>query len=194
MPHMPISAPRSLLLSVSVQQARWGRSQAGRALVTRASSVTTTARTLDHAVAKMVQPVALPILRVVLGLLFVWFGALKVMGVSPVAVLVADTLPFADAHLVVPALGVAEVSLGLVLATGLLLRLALPALALHLMGTFSTFAVVPHLMFRHGNPLLLTGDGEFVMKNLILIAATLVLIGHTSRTHAKRDAGAVAPV
>jgi putative oxidoreductase len=194
MPHMPTNATRSVLLTVSAQQARWERSHAGRALVACAGSLATTARTLDHAVAKVVQPVALPVLRVALGLLFIWFGGLKVMGVSPVAVLVADTLPFADAHLVVLALGAAELALGLVLLSGRLLRVALPALALHLVGTFSTFAVVPHLMFRHGNPLLLTGDGEFVMKNLILIAATLVLIGHTSKASAKGHPGAAAPV
>jgi putative oxidoreductase len=133
-------------------------------------------------------------LRVALGILFIWFGGLKVMGVSPVAALVADTLPFADAHVVVLALGTAEVALGLVLVTGRFLRVALPALALHLAGTFSTFVMVPGLMFRHGNPLLLTVDGEFVMKNLILIAATLVLIGHPSQTSAKRHAGRAASV
>jgi putative oxidoreductase len=34
--------------------------------------------------------------------------------------------------------------------------------------------------FRHGNPLLLTVEGEFVVKNLVLIAAALV-VGTTVR-------------
>ncbi len=36
-------------------------------------------------------------------------------------------------------------------------------------------------MFSAGGPLLLTADGEFVAKNGVLIAATLVLITHTRR-------------
>ncbi|HEU4422822.1 MAG TPA: hypothetical protein VFR67_09855, partial [Pilimelia sp.] len=49
-------------------------------------------------------------LRVALGVVFVWFGALKVADVSPVGDLVASTLPFLDADLVVPGLGAFEVA------------------------------------------------------------------------------------
>ena len=45
----------------------------------------------------------------------------------------------------------------------------------------TTLVVAPDLMFSDGNPLLLTADGEFVAKNVVLIAATLVLIGHPSK-------------
>jgi len=31
-------------------------------------------------------------------------------------------------------------------------------------------------MVQHGNPLLLTADGEFVLKNLVLITAALILL------------------
>jgi putative oxidoreductase len=163
-------------------------SRAGRALVTGMGSFAARARVLDNASAQALRPVALPALRMVLGLLFVWFGGLKVVGVSPVAALVAQTLPVASPHLVVLVLGVAEVGLGLVLMTGRFLRVVLPVLALHLMGTFATFVMAPHLMFRGHDPLLLTADGEFVMKNVILIAATLVLIAHSSHTVAKGTA------
>ena len=33
----------------------------------------------------------------------------------------------------------------------------------------------PQVAFQHGNPLLLTTEGEFVMKNVVLISAGLVL-------------------
>jgi uncharacterized membrane protein YphA (DoxX/SURF4 family) len=105
-----------------------------------------------------------------------WFGALKAAGVSPVAAMVAGTLPWADPHMVVPVLGAVEVLLGAALVTGVALRLALPVLAAHLCGTFLTFVMLPGLMFAQGDPLLLTEDGEFVMKNLVLIGATRALI------------------
>jgi putative oxidoreductase len=126
--------------------------------------------------AELLAPFALPLLRILMGIVFVWFGALKVAGTSPVGDLVARTLPWVDRDIVVPALGTVEVLLGLGLVFGLGLRLVLPFAAAHLAGTFLTFVMVPSLMFRHSDPMLLTADGEFVLKNLVLISAALVLI------------------
>jgi putative oxidoreductase len=134
---------------------------------------------LDRVLTEMLRPVTLPALRVLLGMLFAWFGALKVLGRSPVGEMVSGTLPWADPRLTVLVLGAVEVVLGMGLITGFAVRLVLPLLAAHLSGTFLTFVMLPQLMFRGHNPLLLTESGEFVTKNLILIAATLVLIAHT---------------
>jgi hypothetical protein len=71
-----------------------------------------------------------------------------------------------------------EVLLGLALMTGVALHVALPVLAAHLGGTFLTFVMLPALMFRDHNPLLLTADGEFVAKNLVLVSAAIVLLTH----------------
>lgn len=147
--------------------------------------VTARARAVDHIVARSLRPVALPGLRVLLGLLFVWFGALKIIGRSPVAGLIAQTLPFGHDQLVLVILGAAELAIGCLLVSGVLLRLALLALAMHLAGTFATFAMAPGMMFTDDDPLLLTADGEFVAKNGVLIAATLVLIAHSSRAATK---------
>jgi putative oxidoreductase len=136
------------------------------------------ARSLDQRQTDLLRPLVIPALRILLGAVFIWFGALKVANVSPVGGLVAGTLPWAPPHLIVPLLGCVEVVLGLALVTGVMLRLVLPALAAHLAGTFLTFVMLPQLMFRHDDPLLLTADGEFVMKNLVLISGTLVLIVH----------------
>lgn len=163
------------------------RSRSGRALTSGTSLVAGKTRALDNAISQALRPLTLTALRVLLGLLFVWFGGLKIIGRSPVAALVSRTLPFADPHLVLLVLGTAEVTLGLLLLSGLFVRIALPVLAMHLAGTFSTFVVAPGLMFRDGDPLLLTANGEFVVKNLVLITATLVLIAHTSRS-TKRNA------
>jgi uncharacterized membrane protein YphA (DoxX/SURF4 family) len=129
-------------------------------------------------VADAVRPVTLPALRVLLGVVFVWFGALKVAGVSPVAAIVAGTLPWADPRATVAVLGAAEVVFGVALVAGFALRLVLPLMVAHLAGTFLTFVMLPQLMFRADDPLLLTESGEFVAKNLVLIAATVVLLCH----------------
>jgi putative oxidoreductase len=154
---------------------------AGVVRPSRGATLVHRARVLDRLVAETLQPLALPSLRILLGLVFVWFGGLKVAGVSPVRQMVANTLPWAPPHVIVPVLGSVEVLLGVGLITGVALRLVLPVLALHLAGTFLTFVMLPGQMFHASDPLILTESGEFVMKNVILISATLVLIAHTYR-------------
>src|SRR4051794_37849121 len=63
---------------------------------------------LDKVLTGMLRPVTLPAMRVLLGLLFIWFGALKVLGRSPVGDLVSGTLPSADPRLTVLVLGGVE--------------------------------------------------------------------------------------
>lgn len=131
------------------------------------------------------------VMTVSLALVFLWFGALKVAGSSPVTALVSATLPWFDPDALMRVLGAVEV----VLAAGLLLgrarRMLLVVLAAHLAGTFLSFVMAPELMFQDGNPLLLTVAGEFVLKNLVLVTAALHLAGHHPAATADR-AGAQA--
>lgn len=100
--------------------------------------------------------------------------------------LIAQTLPFLDADLTVPALGMVEIVLGLALAAGVLPRITLLVLCGHLTGTFLAFVTASELMWA--SPLELTADGEFVVKNLVLITAALVLIGWYSGRAEERSA------
>lgn len=113
-------------------------------------------------------------LRAGLAVVFVWFGALKVVGLSPVAELVRDVTPF-EAPWLIPLVGVCEIIVGLGLAWGKALRFVLLAFVLQMGTTFLTFLVVPDQMFFDGNLFRLTILGEFVMKNLVLIAAGLAI-------------------
>lgn len=119
-------------------------------------------------------------LRVALGIVFVWFGALKVFDVSPVSTLVGSTVYFVDPDWFVPVLGVVEVIVGGLLIVRRLLRIALLLLVGQMLGTFLVPIVLPEVAFKDGNPLLLTVEGEFVAKNLVLLTAGLV-VGSTVR-------------
>lgn len=119
-----------------------------------------------------------PLLRIALGVVFVWFGGLKMTGSTPVAQLVADTLPFLPKSLVVPSLGIFEVILGIALIIGRRLDLVVMLLVAHLIGTFLVLVVTPQKAFINGDPLLLTMTGEFVVKNIVLIAAGIVVAAH----------------
>ena len=130
---------------------------------------------LERRAVALLRRVAIPMLRVSLGLVFVWFGALKVFNVTPVGELVAGTLPFVDPAWFVPMLGAVEVALGIGLLLGRMITVVCAVLVAHLCGTFLVLVMQPNLAFQDGNPLLLTTIGEFVIKNVVLISAALVL-------------------
>jgi uncharacterized membrane protein YkgB len=119
-------------------------------------------------------------LRLALAVTFIWFGVLKVIGSSPVADLVAQTLPWLPPEIVVPIIGVWEIFVGFGLLTRFALRVTLLFFFVQMAGTFLVLATQPELAFQNGNPLLLTTIGEFVIKNLVLVSAGLV-IGATVR-------------
>jgi putative oxidoreductase len=135
---------------------------------------------VDRVVTKVLSRWSIPALRLALGVVFVWFGALKIGRSSPVSELVARTVYWFDPDWVVPALGIVEVVIGMGLIAGVFLRVVLLLFGAQMAGTFLTFVVLPHVCFRDSNPLLLTVEGEFVVKNLVLLAAGLV-VGSTVR-------------
>ena len=130
-------------------------------------------------------------LRLALGVVFIWFGALKLAGRSPVADLVADTVAFLPDGFIIAAFGVLEVAIGAGLLLGIGLRIVLLLLFLQMAGTFLVFVTQPGEAFQDGNPLLLTNLGEFILKNLVLIAAGLAIGSHlnTARELAMEEQG-----
>lgn len=132
---------------------------------------------VDEQVGAMLRRHALTLMRWALALVFVWFGALKVANLTPVAALVADTLAFLpiSAAVLLPALGAFEIVVGIALVTGRYLRPVLAVMVAHLAGTFLVLVTQAGVAFQDGNPLLLTTEGEFVVKNLVLIAGTLLV-------------------
>ena len=139
---------------------------------------------LEQRAVGVLRRVGLPLLRISLGVVFVWFGALKVANVTPVGDLVAGTLPFVDPAWFVPFLGGVEVALGVALLLGRAITMVCAVLVAHLCGTFLVLVMQPELAFQNGNPLLLTTIGEFVIKNVVLISAALVLAARLRETKA----------
>jgi hypothetical protein len=80
---------------------------------------------VDRVVTNVLSRWSIPALRVALGVVFVWFGALKIGRLSPVSELVARTVYWFDPDVVVPALGIVEVVIGAGLIFGVFLRVVL---------------------------------------------------------------------
>jgi uncharacterized membrane protein YphA (DoxX/SURF4 family) len=140
---------------------------------------------LKDFVLDLLRPLAVPALRIALGVVYIWFGILKIVGLSPVADMVASMLPFLPAQVAVVSLGVVEVLLG----AALVLRLLVPWIAavqvVHLLGTFAVFLFRPDLTFVDGNLLAVSLEGEFIAKNLVLVAALVVVAAHTPPRRAR---------
>lgn len=136
---------------------------------------------VDARVIAFLRRYSLTLLRGSLAIVFVWFGALKIFGVTPVTDLVSGVVYWVDAAWFVPLLGVFEVLVGLGLLAAIGMRVVLFLLIAQLIGTFLVLVIRPELAFQGGNPLLLTTEGEFVVKNLVLISAGLT-VGANIRT------------
>jgi uncharacterized membrane protein YkgB len=120
-------------------------------------------------------------LRTALGIVFVWFGVLKVVGASPVGEIVARTLVVLPARPAIIVLGLVEIAIGISFLSGRAVRAALVIFLVQMCGTFLTLVLAPDLTFQHGNPLLLSTAGEFVVKNLVLISAGVVIVASLRR-------------
>ena len=134
----------------------------------------------DRRLAHWLDAWGITLLRVALGVVYIWFGALKVVDRSPIEDLLMDVAFFADGEWIIFAFGVWEIIIGLGLIFPVALRITLLMLWVQLAGTLLAFVFAADKTFQDGNPLLLTETGEFVLKNLVLITAGLV-IGSTVR-------------
>ncbi|MBP1923606.1 putative membrane protein YkgB [Halorubrum alkaliphilum] len=154
---------------------------------------------VDREIARQMDRLGIPTLRVALGIVFIWFGGLKVIGGSPAAELVASTVYVVPAELFVPILGVWEVLIGLCLLYRPLIRVGILLLFLQMPGTFLPIVLLPEQVF-FTFPHELTVEGQYIIKNLVIIGAALVVGGtvrggnedapdETEPTVSERDSG-----
>lgn len=124
------------------------------------------------------------LLRISVGLVFVWFGVLKFWpGLSPADTLALDTidrltfglLPAAPARF---GLAVLETTIGVGLIVGKALRATLLLLAGQLLGTITPLVLFPASTWAE--PGVPTLEGQYILKNVVLAAAAIV-IGATVR-------------
>ncbi len=127
----------------------------------------------------------IPVLRYALAVVFIWFGLLKVMNASPAAPIISATYWFFPQAAFMAVLGIWECLIGILLMAHRGLRFALLLLWLQMLGIVAALLIYPPMFFA-GNPFLLTFEGEFVVKNIVLIAASLVVGGYELTTGKKR--------
>lgn len=115
--------------------------------------------------------------RIGLGIIFFWFGALKLIpGLSPAEELVRNTVYFVDPDLFIPVLAVWEMLIGLGLIFGKFMRVTLLLLFLQMPGTALPLLVLPEVVWTQF-PYGLTLEGQYIIKNLVLVTSGIVLGG-----------------
>lgn len=139
----------------------------------------------DRRVTKWMADHAVTLTRVALGVLFLWFGFLKYFpGVSSeeniaTRTMAAITFGLLQPSVSRPLLATWECVIGLGLLTGRMLRITLLLLFVQMLGTLLPLVIFPHDTFAIF-PIVPTLQGQFIMKNLVLIAAG-IFVGSTVR-------------
>ena len=135
---------------------------------------------LDIFITKFMSKWGITFLRYSLGLIYIWFGILKPFGLSPAQELVENTVYWFDnPKTFIPILGWWEVVIGLTMCIKPLIRVSIFLLFIQMPGTFLPLILLPEVCFNNF-PFGLTLEGQYIIKNLIIISAALV-VGSTVR-------------
>jgi len=120
------------------------------------------------------------ILRISIGIIYVWFGALKFFpGVSPAQDLAIETIHLLTFKLINPELSLLllaiwETVVGIMMISGLYTKLAVRIVLVHMFCTFTPLLLLSNLSFT-SVPLALTLVGQYIIKNIVIVSALFVI-------------------
>jgi len=130
------------------------------------------------------------LLRISIGIVFVWFGFLKFFpGLSPAEEFAIRTIKLLSFGLIpdfviINGLAFWEVLIGIGLISGKFIRETLLLLFLQMIGTFAPIFLFPNEVFAH-LPYAPTLEGQYIIKNLVIISAGIVLGGKLRKVSVK---------
>jgi uncharacterized membrane protein YphA (DoxX/SURF4 family) len=119
-------------------------------------------------------------LRVSIGIIYVWFGALKFFpGVSPAEELAKQTIHHLTLKMINPDLSLLllalwETAIGFLLMSGLYSRVVIRIVLVHMICTFTPLFLLPAISFTSA-PFALTLVGQYILKNIVIISALFVI-------------------
>jgi uncharacterized membrane protein YkgB len=140
---------------------------------------------IDEKITKWMAHYGIRFLRYSIGFIFIWFGGLKFFpDVSPAQELATSTIDLLTFGLIPTQvslffLALLEVLIGILLISGLWIRLTLALLFFQMAGTLTPIVLFPDLVFT-AVPYALTIEGQYIIKNVVILSAALV-IGSTAR-------------
>lgn len=135
---------------------------------------------LDQKITEKMKLWSIPAIRLSFGIIFIWFGILKPLGLSAAEGLLKATvlwLPFGSSETWLMLIGFWEVIIGITFLFKQTTRIAIALLFLQMIGTFMPLVFLPEVTFQQYNFLMPTLEGQYIIKNLMIISAALVLGG-----------------
>ncbi|MBN2610389.1 MAG: hypothetical protein JXB00_02435 [Bacteroidales bacterium] len=135
---------------------------------------------IDQIIARWMKRWSTPAIRISFGIIFVWFGILKPFGLSSAENLLKATvvwLPLGTPELWLSVIGWWEVAIGVTFLFSRTTKIAIALLLIQMFGTFLPLVVLPEVTFQNGNILTPSLEGQYIIKNVMIISAALVLGG-----------------
>ena len=140
---------------------------------------------IDNYIISFMKDYGILFLRISIGIVFIWFGVLKFFpNLSPAQGIATETINkltfgLIQNNVALIILAILETIIGIGLVSGKYLRVTLFLLFTQMLGTLTPLVLFPIETFKLF-PIIPTLEGQYIIKNLILISAGLV-VGTTVR-------------
>lgn len=135
---------------------------------------------IDHRIIYFLRRNFIMFARISLAVVYIWFGLLKVLGLSPASGLVHDlfnaTIHFMSFGTFYILFAWFEILIGVLFLIPRLTRFVIPLLLFHMITTFMPLVFLPSEAWN--GFLVLTLPGQYIVKNLVIIAVALGIAAH----------------
>ncbi len=143
---------------------------------------------IDVKIIKFFRKVSIPAARISLFVVFFWFGLLKVIGLSPASALVQRLfehtitfIPFATFLII---FGLFECLIGILFLVKGAERIVIPLLLVHMVTTIGPLVLLSSETWQQ--LFVPTLEGQYIIKNLIIIATGISLAAHLHPLHPEK--------
>jgi uncharacterized membrane protein YkgB len=135
-----------------------------------------------YSFSEKIEKYSIVIMRIALAIVYIWFGGLKIIGLSPAGDLVEHTVFWFKPQIFIPVLGLCEVIIGLGLLIKRFVPITILLLLLHMIATLFPLVILTDACFDTF-PYRPTLVGQYIIKNLVLVAGALVIAGKHNKNY-----------
>ena len=130
---------------------------------------------IDLKIINFCRKISIPVSRLALFVVFFWFGALKVIGLSPASQVVQnlfnETMPIMEFSTFIVLFGLYECLIGILFLIRGAERVVIPLLLVHLITTLGPLVLLPGETWT--GVMVPTLEGQYIIKNVLIVAAAL---------------------
>ncbi len=138
-------------------------------------------KSIDDRIVHTVQRISGPLSRFAIFLVYFWFGILKLFGLSPANPLVMNlqqqTLPFITFDHFIIIFALFEMLIGILFLVRGFERTAIGLLMIHMVTTVLPLFLLPQVAWQ--SFLVPTLEGQYIIKNIVIIAAAIGIAAHS---------------